>query len=121
MALTWICVSQPPKTFWYRFAGFESLPFLHPNGVSDNRQSVKSRQPSVGRKRFPSSLKVVCSFTDMLVSTEKFSAVKKEKKRKGVCGGKTEGPGMEERGKQVSYALMIQWGLPHCIEYLTGR
>lgn len=35
--------------------------------------------------------------------------------------GETEGLGMKERGKQVSYALMIQRVLPHCDEYLTGR
>lgn len=53
--------------------------------VSDNRQSVKSHQLSAGRKRFPLSLKVICSFTDVLVSTEKRNTVRK--KRKGLCVG----------------------------------
>lgn len=68
--------------------------------VSDNRQSVKSHQLSAGRKRFALSLEVVCSFTDVLVSTEKRNTVRTE--RKGLCGGETAGPGMKERRKKTS-------------------
>lgn len=76
--------------------------------MSDNRQSVKSHQFSDGRKRFPFSLEVVCSCTDALVNTEKCDTVRK--RRKGESGGETEGLGMKEKGKQVTYALMIQSG-----------
>lgn len=50
--------------------------------VSDNRQSVKSHQLSAGRKRFPLSWEVVCSFADVLVSTEKRNTARKKRKEK---------------------------------------
>lgn len=100
-------------SFWKRFGIVSSvlnheLPSPTPSIVSDNRQSVKSHQLSVGRKRFPFSSEVVCSCTDVLVNTEECDTVRK--RREGESRGETEGLGMKEKEKQVSYALMIQSG-----------
>lgn len=88
------------------------------NIVSDSRQSVKSHQLSVGRKRFPFSLGVVRSSTDVLVCTEKRNNVSKVggSVRRGNRGARNE-----RKGETSVLRFDDSGGLPHCDEYLTGR
>lgn len=83
------------------------IAFLHPNWAYLITDSIKSHQRSAGRNRFPLSFEVVCSFTDVLVSTETCNTAKKKEQKRAVWR-RNSGSSNERKGKQVTYALMIR-------------